>query len=671
MFDPKESVMITRGMEFRRTAVRRKSKGAPHVQTQTSVQSRPAHFQSSGKSCINGPGEAQSPIKVGQMVNSPEEMSKSRPNPGPVNGAPICVQIPGMELGFHSPENSPQKGDEEAQFQGKPVAMIERAGPMAGTSCNLPDLIIHLEENLLAHRSADNCQTSSPASKHPSKSSNREIEIDTDLVSNREVAALKLDSETGTEIGSEVIEVPESSSDNSMERERKEHNVQDSTENNLYKIANELLQTERAYVARLHLLDQVFRTRLEVEAGMGSFPITVVRNIFSNITSIHTFHRQFLLPDLETRMDQWSVTPRLGDVMHQHAPFLRMYAEYVMSFDHAMELLQVWTERSTPFRNIVQEIQSQQACGSLTLQHHMLEPVQRVPRYEMLLRDYLRRLPDHDLDRSQAEKSLQVISMAATHCNTSIRKSANLKKMLEICEMLGEEDEIMNPSIEFIKEGRILKLAARNASSMERRMFLFNKMLLCCTPRFSLAGQRFTVRTRISVEGMTVQCTTNEVYLHTFQVSGKEKTLELQASSEQDMKDWIKAFQDTIDAFRKNENIKIVSKDFELEELGRRAPKWIRDNEVAACMKCSEPFNALTRRRHHCRACGCVICWRCSDNKVTLEYDGRVNKVCRDCHVTLTLRTDRKERVEGKEGQIRELPKRHNQTLHPYPFPRM
>lgn len=32
---------------------------------------------------------------------------------------------------------------------------------------------------------------------------------------------------------------------------------EENTEHKLYKIANELLQTERAYVARLHLLDQV------------------------------------------------------------------------------------------------------------------------------------------------------------------------------------------------------------------------------------------------------------------------------------------------------------------------------------------------------------------------------------------------------------------------------
>lgn len=42
-------------------------------------------------------------------------------------------------------------------------------------------------------------------------------------------------------------------------------------------------------------------------------------------------------------------------------------------------------------------------CGNLTLQHHMLEPVQRVPRYEMLLKDYLKKLPEDDPDRNQAE----------------------------------------------------------------------------------------------------------------------------------------------------------------------------------------------------------------------------------------------------------------------------
>lgn len=430
----------------------------------------------------------------------------------------------------------------------------------------------------------------------------------------------------------------------------------ETNEQKLFNIANELLHTEKAYVVRLNLLDQVFCAKLMEEANKGTFPPDVVKNIFSNISSIHAFHSQFLLPDLEKRMGEWASTPRIGDILQKLTPFLKMYAEYVKNFDKAMELLKQWTDRSPQFKATIQEIQSQEVCGCLTLQHHMLEPVQRVPRYEMLLKDYLKKLPQDDPDRRDAEKSLEIIGTAATHSNSAIRKSENLKKLLEIYEMLGEEEDIVNPSNEFIKEGHILKLAARNTSAMERYLFLFNNMLLYCVPKFSLGGPKYTVRTRIGIDGMKVLETTNEDYPHTFQVSGKERTLELQASSEQDKTDWIKAFQKTIEIFQqKNESFKNALKDVEevsKAELGKRAPRWIRDNEVTMCMKCKESFNAITRRRHHCRACGYVVCWKCSDYKVSLEYDSnKMNKVCKDCYCILTGEG----KAEGKKKGILEI----------------
>ncbi|XP_034032954.1 FYVE, RhoGEF and PH domain-containing protein 4-like isoform X2 [Thalassophryne amazonica] len=421
-----------------------------------------------------------------------------------------------------------------------------------------------------------------------------------------------------------------------------EAKTEETNEQKLFKIASELLQTEKAYVARLKLLDQVFCAKLMDEANKGTFSVDMVKNIFSNISSIHTFHSQFLLPDLEKRMGEWESKPRIGDILQKLTPFLKMYAEYVKNFDKAMDLLKLWNERSPQFKAIIQEIQGLEVCGNLTLQHHMLEPVQRVPRYEMLLKDYLKKLPQDDPDRRDAEKSLEIIATAATHSNSAIRKTENLKKLIEIYEMLGEEEDIVNPSNEFIKEGHILKLAARNTSAMERYLFLFNNMLLYCVPKFSLGGPKYTVRTRIGMDGMKVLETTNGDYPHTFQVSGKERTLELQASTEQDKEDWIKAIKETIEVFQqKNDTFRSASKDIEegdvsKEELGKRAPLWIRDNQVTMCMRCKEPFNAVMRRRHHCRACGYVVCWKCSDNKVQLEYDShKLNKVCRQCYLIL------------------------------------
>ncbi|KAF1424065.1 FYVE, RhoGEF and PH domain-containing protein 4, partial [Spheniscus humboldti] len=176
-----------------------------------------------------------------------------------------------------------------------------------------------------------------------------------------------------------------------------------------------------------------------------------------------------------------TTTPRIGDILQKLAPFLKMYGEYVKNFDNAMELVKTWTERSPQFKFIIQDIQKEKVCGNLTLQHHMLEPVQRIPRYEMLLKDYLRKLPQDSLDWKDAESkyllaikraSLEIISTAASHSNSAIRKMENLKKLLEIYEMLGEEEDIVNPSNELIKEGQILKLAARNTSAQERYLFL-------------------------------------------------------------------------------------------------------------------------------------------------------------------------------------------------------
>uniref|UniRef100_A0A8C3KST6 FYVE, RhoGEF and PH domain-containing protein 2 n=1 Tax=Calidris pygmaea TaxID=425635 RepID=A0A8C3KST6_9CHAR len=148
---------------------------------------------------------------------------------------------------------------------------------------------------------------------------------------------------------------------------------------------------------------------------------------------------------------------------------------------------------------------------------------------------------------------------------------------------------------------------------------------------------------------------------HTFLVSGKQRTLELQARSEEEMNAWIKAFQDAIDRKEKrSESFKTVhgletgTSELKTEELGRRAPQWVRDNLVTMCMRCKEPFNAITRRRHHCRACGYVVCGRCSDYKAELQYDGnRLNRVCLECYVFLTGHVVLEDR-EGKHRGILE-----------------
>ncbi|XP_059505854.1 faciogenital dysplasia isoform X3 [Stegostoma tigrinum] len=427
----------------------------------------------------------------------------------------------------------------------------------------------------------------------------------------------------------------------------------------LYNIANELLVTEEAYVKRLHLLDQVFCTKLS-EAGI---PQDVITGIFSNISSIYRFHGQFLLPGLKTRItEEWDKNPRIGDILQKLAPFLKMYGEYVKNFDRAMDLVNSWTQRSSQFKSIIQDIQKQDVCGNLTLQHHMLEPVQRIPRYELLLKDYLKKLPEDSEDRKDAEKSLELISTAANHSNVAIRKMEKMHKLLEVYERLGGEADIVNPANELIKEGHIQKLSAKNGSAQDRYLFLFNNMVLYCVPKLRLMGQKFSVRERIDIAGMQVQEIAKSNVTHTFTIIGKQRSLELQTRTEEERKDWFQVIQATIEKHKQNSETfnKAFNSSFSRDEeyppdspvpgatcsdsniggdfsspstlmdSGKRASKTKRDKEKQACKSCSETFNSITKRRHHCKQCNAIICGKCSEFK-PFPDNSRQNRVCKEC----------------------------------------
>ncbi|XP_055993314.1 FYVE, RhoGEF and PH domain-containing protein 2 [Sorex fumeus] len=427
------------------------------------------------------------------------------------------------------------------------------------------------------------------------------------------------------------------------------------------RVVRELLETEQAYVARLHLLDQVFFQELLREARSSkAFPEDVVRLIFSNISSIYQFHAHFFLPELQRRLDDWTNTPRIGDVLQKLAPFLKMYSEYIKNFERAAELLALWADKSLPFQEVLTRIQSSEASASLTLQHHMLEPVQRIPRYELLLQEYLQRLPAQAPDRADAQKALDMIFSAAQHSNAAISEMERLQDLWEVYQRLGLDDDLVDPSNTLLREGPVLKISFRRSEPLERYLFLFNNMLLYCVPRVIQVGAHFQVRTRIDVAGMKVRELSDAEFPHSFLVSGKQRTLELQARSQEEMSSWMQAFQAAIDQVEKrSETFKAAAQgpegdpreELQSEELGLRAPLWVRDKRVSMCMRCREPFNALTRRRHHCRACGYVVCGRCSDYRAELKYDdNRPNRVCSDCYTFLTgnvLPEDKEDRRPG------------------------
>ncbi|XP_074041689.1 zinc finger FYVE domain-containing protein 9-like [Leptinotarsa decemlineata] len=77
----------------------------------------------------------------------------------------------------------------------------------------------------------------------------------------------------------------------------------------------------------------------------------------------------------------------------------------------------------------------------------------------------------------------------------------------------------------------------------------------------------------------------------------------------------------------------------ERQWLGKEAPLWIPDSDTTSCLHCDMKFTVL-KRRHHCRACGLVLCSKCCYLRFKLEYLDAEARVCNKCHNILNTDTN-------------------------------
>lgn len=138
-----------------------------------------------------------------------------------------------------------------------------------------------------------------------------------------------------------------------------------------------------------------------------------------------------------------------------------------------------------------------------------------------------------------------------------------------------------------------------------------------------------------------------EAYQNELNIESVERSFILSANSATERDEWLEAIATAIDDYTRKKISFFSSRSQELEgisddglPLGSKAPIWIPDLRTTMCMICTCEFT-LTWRRHHCRACGKVVCQACSSNKFYLEYlKNQLARVCDHCYIKLQHKGD-------------------------------
>uniref|UniRef100_A0A3B4BKI7 Uncharacterized protein n=1 Tax=Periophthalmus magnuspinnatus TaxID=409849 RepID=A0A3B4BKI7_9GOBI len=382
-------------------------------------------------------------------------------------------------------------------------------------------------------------------------------------------------------------------------------------------IAQEIMSSEKVFVDVLKLLHIDFRDAVAQatrQNGKAIMDERILNQILYYLPQLYELNKD-LLKELEERVAHWMDHQRLSDIFVKKGPYLKMYSTYIRQFDINVALLDEQCRKNPAFAAVVREFEMSPRCANLALKHYLLKPVQRIPQYQLLLTGKLYFIYDSE-DHKDTQAALCIVKEVANHANDIMKQGDNFQKLMQIQYSLNGQHEIVQP-------GRV----SHQLCSLEFQ-----------------SGQ-YRLNSILSLAGMKVSKPSQEAYQNELNIESVERSFILSANSASERDEWLEAIATAIDDYTKKKITFISSRSQEEETvdngapLGSKAPIWIPDLRATMCMICTCEFT-LTWRRHHCRACGKVVCQACSTNKYYLEYlKNQPARVCDQCFAILQENT--------------------------------
>jgi RhoGEF domain len=188
----------------------------------------------------------------------------------------------------------------------------------------------------------------------------------------------------------------------------------------------ELLSTERTYVKSLTTLVSKFKKKLGDSPSSYKLQDQDVTDLFSNVESIVDLH-QPLLKDLEKNTPHGDI----ASVFLQYAPFLKMYSVYVSKYDRAIAVMGKHSSNKK-FHSFLNKQRSDPDCAGLDLMSYLIMPVQRLPRYELLLAEILKHTQEEDASYARISEALDKVRQIAQQVNERKRQMENSSIILSL-----------------------------------------------------------------------------------------------------------------------------------------------------------------------------------------------------------------------------------------------
>ncbi|KAM7423116.1 hypothetical protein PAMA_010915 [Pampus argenteus] len=405
-------------------------------------------------------------------------------------------------------------------------------------------------------------------------------------------------------------------------------------------VAKELVDSERLHVSALKYLQEEFRSAVAGAMGEEGEPVLEEQRlgeILGVLPQVYTLHSS-ILTELEEHISHWEESQKVVDVILSRREDFGVFDTYISEYDRSMSLLDESCRKNPAFASIVKKFETRSPeDAEVPLKHQLLQVIVRVLQYRMLLTDYLNNLSPDSKEYEDTQAALVIVSEVADQANDNLKQGENLLRLVHIEYSMKGKRDLLKHGRMFVKEGTLMKVSRK--SRQPRHLFLMNDIMLYTYPQ---QDGKYRLKNTLSLSGMKVSKPVLDNVLNCLKIEVSDITITLSASSVGEREDWFhtlsRAIADHAAGLCTFGGPCSEAREKLWMALGEAAPVLVPVSHVMMCMNCTSDFS-LTLRRHHCNACGKVVCRACSRNRYPLKYlKDRVAKVCDHCYAELRKR---------------------------------
>ncbi|XP_064339341.1 proto-oncogene DBL isoform X7 [Camelus dromedarius] len=241
-------------------------------------------------------------------------------------------------------------------------------------------------------------------------------------------------------------------------------------------VLNELIQTERVYVRELFTVLLGYRAEMDNPEMFDLMP-PLLRNkkdvLFGNMAEIYEFHNNIFMSSLENCID---APERVGPCFLERKDDFQMYAKYCQNKPRSETIWKKYSECA-----FFQECQ-RKLKHRLGLDSYLLKPVQRITKYQLLLKELLKYSKDCE-GSVQLKEALDTMLDLLKSVNDSMHQIAingYIGNLNELGKMITQGAFSVWTGH---KKGATKMKDFARFKPMQRHLFLYEKAIVFCKRR--------------------------------------------------------------------------------------------------------------------------------------------------------------------------------------------